>query len=88
MTERLEVNVGLHQGSALTPFIFSIVMDVMTEEVREAVPWSILYADDILLCAETLEMKLDRWTTVMVDRGMRIRKTEIEYYVHHHYWDL
>ena len=54
-------------------------MDVMTEEVREAVPWSILYADDILLCAETLEMKLDRWTTVTVNRIMRISNTKIEY---------
>ena len=42
LTEGFEVNVGLHQGSALSPFIFNIVIDVMTEEVREAVPWNML----------------------------------------------
>ncbi|XP_066965740.1 uncharacterized protein [Macrobrachium rosenbergii] len=33
-TEGFEVRVGLHQGSALSPFIFNIVMDVIIEEVR------------------------------------------------------
>ena len=38
-TEGFEVRVGLNQGSALSPFIFNIVMDVMTKDVRETVPW-------------------------------------------------
>ena len=52
VTEGFEVSVGLHQGSALSPFLFNVVMDVLTEGVREAVPWTIMYADDIVLCAE------------------------------------
>lgn len=81
-TEGFEVRVGLHQGSALSPFIFNIVMDVIIEEVRETVPWNILYADDIVLCAESredLEVKLERWRQVLEDRGMRISRSKTEY---------
>ncbi|KAK3519182.1 hypothetical protein QTP70_022145 [Hemibagrus guttatus] len=33
-TEEFKVEVGLHQGSALSPFLFAIVMDQLSEEVR------------------------------------------------------
>ena len=33
-TENFEVSVGLHQGSALSPFLFVLIMDVLSEEVR------------------------------------------------------
>ena len=81
-TDGFEVKVGLHQGSALSPFIFNIVMDVMTMTVREAVPWSILYADDIVLCAERredLEVNLERWRTALEERGLRISRSKTEY---------
>lgn len=54
-TDGFQIKVGLHQGSVLSLFIFNIVMDVMTGNVRETVPWSILHADDIVLCAERRE---------------------------------
>ena len=38
-TEGFEVKVGLHQGSALSPFIFNIVMDVITQDLRETGSW-------------------------------------------------
>ncbi|KAK3541880.1 hypothetical protein QTP86_008129 [Hemibagrus guttatus] len=31
-TEEFNVEVGLHQGSALSPFLFAIVMDQLSEE--------------------------------------------------------
>ncbi|KAK3573284.1 hypothetical protein QTP86_019396 [Hemibagrus guttatus] len=33
-TEEFNVEVGLHQGLALSPFLFAIVMDQLSEEVR------------------------------------------------------
>ena len=81
-TEGFEVQVGLHQGSALSPFIFNVVMDVITQDLREAVPWCILYADDIVLCAERkedLEVKLERWRAALEGRGMRISRSKTEY---------
>jgi len=39
VTDSFRVQVGLHQGSALSPFLFNIVFDVLTEVVRENPPW-------------------------------------------------
>ena len=33
-TESFKVKVGLHQGLALSPFLFAVIMDRITEEVR------------------------------------------------------
>ena len=34
-TKKCPVNVGLHQGSALSPYLFDIVLDIITEDVRD-----------------------------------------------------
>ena len=62
-TEKFKVKVGLHQGSALSPYVFDIVMDVITSEVREEVPWCAMFADDIVLVdltREGVQRKLER----------------------------
>ncbi|XP_066959225.1 uncharacterized protein [Macrobrachium rosenbergii] len=41
-TENFEVSVGVHQGSALSPFLFVLVMDVLSEEIRNEVLWELL----------------------------------------------
>ena len=52
-TESLKVKVGLHQRSALNPFLFAVIMDRLTDEVRREPPWTILFADDSVICEET-----------------------------------
>lgn len=46
MTDRFQVKVGLHQGSALSPSLFAIVMDRLTDETNKESPWTMLFADD------------------------------------------
>ena len=73
----------MHQGSALSPFLFNIVFDVITEDVRGEPPWCVLYADDIILVTEnrrTLERKLEEWRLVLESRGMRISRDKTEYF--------
>ena len=41
-----EVKVGMHQGSALSPLLFVMVMEAVSREFRVALPWELLYADD------------------------------------------
>ena len=35
LTEDFEVRVGLHQGSALSLFLFAIIMDMLMKDVRK-----------------------------------------------------
>ena len=61
-TESFKVKVGLHQGSALSPFLFAVIMDRLTDEVRREPPWTMLFADDIVISKETrkeVEWKLE-----------------------------
>ena len=51
-SSKFNVEVGLHQGSALSPYLFLILMDVLTERVRKEAPVSMLFADDIVLCGD------------------------------------
>ena len=53
--EYFEVKVGLHRGSALSPLLFIIIMDVLAEEARTKPPWAMLFADDLVLVSETVE---------------------------------
>ena len=46
------VEVGLHEGSALSPYLFLLLMDVLTEDVRKDVPGSMMVVDDIVLCGD------------------------------------
>ena len=36
--ESFKIKVGLHQGSALSPFLFAVIMDRLTDEVRRDPP--------------------------------------------------
>ena len=52
-TESFKVKVGLHQGSALSPFLFAVIIDKLTDEVRREPPWTMLFSDDVVICEET-----------------------------------
>ena len=54
-TESFKIKVGLHQASALSPFLFAVIMEKLTDEVRREPPWTMLFADDIVSCEETRE---------------------------------
>ncbi|KAK3557345.1 hypothetical protein QTP70_026575 [Hemibagrus guttatus] len=74
-TEEFKVEVGLHQVSALSPFLFAIVMDHLSEEVRQESPWTMMFADDIVICNESrkqVEENLERWRFALERRGMKV----------------
>ena len=54
LSGELEVNAEMYQGSVLSPF-FAMVVDAVTEFVRENALSELLCADDLVLMSETIE---------------------------------
>ena len=54
-TEPVDIEVGVHQGSALSPFLFILAMDTLTADTGIEIPWELIFADDIALMVETEE---------------------------------
>jgi len=80
--EPFKVEVGLHQGSALSPFLFAIIMDTLTDDIRKEAPWSMMFADDVILYSEEkagLEEDLERWRNALEKRGMKLSRAKTEY---------
>ena len=77
-----EVKVGMHQGSGLSPLLFVIVMEAISTEFRVALPWELLYADDLVVIAETEEHLIKRpneWKNNVENRGMRVNMNKTKW---------
>nr|XP_027232040.1 uncharacterized protein LOC113823570 [Penaeus vannamei] len=64
------------------PYIFDLIMDVLSEGIQEEAPWTMLFADDIVLVCitkESLREKLSQWKRALEDRGLKISRTKSEY---------
>ena len=47
--------VGMHKGSVLSPFLFAVVVDVVTEYAKQVALSEPLYAHDLIMMSETIE---------------------------------
>ena len=57
-------------------------MDRLTDEVRREPPWTMLFADDIVICEETreeMERRLKSWKYALERRGMKVNRSKTEY---------
>ena len=64
--------MGAHQGSILRPFLFTVIME---EKFQKEVPWSMMLAHDMVICApelEEAEEQLEEWRKDLEDRGMSV----------------
>ena len=81
-SEHFPVITGLHQGSALSPFLFALVMDALTHHIQGEVPWCMLFADDIILIDETrggVNERLEIWRHALESKGFKLSRTKTEY---------
>lgn len=64
LSDSFHIKVGVHQGSALSPLLFNITMNYLTEKIQKPTPWNLLYADDVALIsdsAQNIMVHLEEW---------------------------
>ena len=81
-SEEFGVRVGVHRGSVLSPLIFTIVVDVVTEHAREGLWNEILYADDPVLMSKSMDdlrERFQRWRSALEGKGLKVNvgKTKV-----------
>ncbi|GKG39241.1 retrovirus-related pol polyprotein LINE-1, partial [Tanacetum coccineum] len=81
-TKYFPVDVGLHQGLAISPYLFALILDELTKRIQESIPWCLVFTDDIVLISETLKGlngRLEQWRKALEDNGLRVSKEKTEY---------
>ncbi|KAJ3706103.1 hypothetical protein LUZ61_009808 [Rhynchospora tenuis] len=70
------------KGSALSPYIFALVMDEIARDIQGEIPWCMLFADDVVLIDESMigvDRKLELWRQTLESKGFRFSRTKTEY---------
>ena len=60
-----------------SPFLLTVIMDRLMDEVRREPPWTMLFADNIMICEDTrkeVEQRLECWRYALERRGMKISR--------------
>lgn len=81
-TEFFPEEVGLHQGSAISPYLFALILNELSRGIQEGIPWSMIFADDIVLVAESAEglnHRLEHWREALEDNGLRVNRENTDY---------
>jgi hypothetical protein len=58
------INIGLHQGLALSPYLFALVIDEVTRDIQCGLPWCMLFANVVVLVDESrmwVDQNLELW---------------------------
>ena len=83
MSNEFQVNIGLRQGSALSPVLFILVMELINRKISTTDALKkIMYADDLVIVAEhgeELQGALEEWNEMFKKHGLKINldKTEV-----------
>lgn len=54
---KFPVTIGLHQGSTLSPYLFTLITDELTAHIQEEVPYCMLFANDVVLVDESRDCR-------------------------------
>jgi len=82
ITNDFSITIGLHQGSALSPFLFVIMIDELIRAVQNEISWCMLFAYDIVLVDETraeVNVKLELWRQTLEFQDFRLSRIKTDY---------
>jgi hypothetical protein len=63
-SDTFSIKIRLHQESILSSYIFTLVMDEITNDIQGDIPWWMIFADDVVLIDESrivVDQKLELW---------------------------
>lgn len=75
----ISVRVGLHRGSVLSPFLFDLIIDVLSSGVLNEAPRCMLFADSIVLYSinhDKVERNVEKLKKQQRTEGYSKKKTE------------
>ena len=81
-TDYFPIKNGLHQESALSLYLFALVIDEVTRKIQGDIPWCMLFTDDVVLVDESqveVNRKLELWRQTLESKGFRLSRTKTEY---------
>ncbi|KAF3636096.1 putative protein-like [Capsicum annuum] len=79
---QLEPSTRPAMRDVVSPFLFAVVMDVLTWSIQGEVPWCMLFADNVVLINESrqgVNDKLEVWRQTLESKGFRLSRTNTEY---------
>jgi hypothetical protein len=81
-TNDFSINIELYQGSALSSYLFDLVMDEITRDIQDDIPWCMLFTDDVVLVDESrtgVGQKLELWRRTLEAKYFRLSRSKMEY---------
>nr|GEU69736.1 retrovirus-related Pol polyprotein LINE-1 [Tanacetum cinerariifolium] len=81
-TKFFPVEVGLLQGSTISPYLFALILDKLSRGIQDDISWCIVFADDIVLVSESakgLNDRLDNWKEALEVNSLRVSREKTEY---------
>ena len=82
VTNDFYIDMDLYQGSNLSRFIFTLVIDELRKGIQDELLWCILFTDDIILIYETREEvngELERSRYTLESRSFKVSRSKSKY---------
>ena len=81
-TNDFPIRIELHQGSALSPYLFNLVLDALIASIQDEILKCILFADDIVLQGtqkNEINQKLELWRRTLEFKDFQLSRAKREY---------
>ncbi|ROI46928.1 Retrovirus-related Pol polyprotein from type-1 retrotransposable element R2 [Anabarilius grahami] len=77
--KEFHITEAIHQRSVLSPLLFSLVMDIVTQDLQQPVQWTLFYAEDVMLAAEEKVRLEQAWSNRLATFSLHLNVKKMEY---------